>query len=699
MYYQPVTHRPNTLKNKVFFISLIITISLVSGRQVPKETPNHTAYTDSLMWHSDELQNSDHPLSSLVYLDSVYRVFPHPGPVDLWKKHKQKTNYYLNYDFNLGKARLYADSMVRVLNGRKTAPDEQYAYAWTLFTVGNVLLAEKKYAEAFKSFYDGRVFARKNLDNCNYCQFGYQLGLVMYRQGQYGKSIPYFKQALAENGQCKTGPRSYNAFYFPQSTLNTIALCYERTGKPDSAIAYYRHALNLIDRQVPVSPGEQRFTATARGVVYGNLGGVYAKLNNYREAEKYLKESIRINDRPGYAIDDAQTAKLKLADLDIRSVHYPAADSLLNELETTITRRPVQYQRSEDIRINWLRLKWTYYDRTGQSAKAYAYVRRYYALRDSVAEANKGLDNADMDAAFKTNDQQYQVALLNKDNQIKKISLRSIIVFTVMACGILLLLWRSLKRSHKANQLITTQNFQIKEQNDQMQNALSALEQSQADNTRMMAIVAHDLRNPIGGITSVATLMLEKLNRPEEDRMMLELIKTSGQNSLELVSDLLQVHTRAEELQKESVDLSLMLHYCVDLLHFKAEAKAQQIHLHTTPVTLSVDRERLWRVVSNLIANAIKFSPSGAAIHVDLQELTNYVVIAVEDHGIGIPIEMKDKIFDMFTEAKRTGTAGEQPFGLGLAIAKQIVEVHGGRIWFDSKPAGGTIFFVELPTI
>ena len=72
-------------------------------------------------------------------------------------------------------------------------------------------------------------------------------------------------------------------------------------------------------------------------------------------------------------------------------------------------------------------------------------------------------------------------------------------------------------------------------------------------------------------------------------------------------------------------------------------------------------------------------------------------MIEVEDHGIGIPIEMEDKIFDMYTEAKRTGTAGEQPFGLGLAISKQIVEAHGGKIWFDSKPGNGTTFFVELP--
>ena len=143
----------------------------------------------------------------------------------------------------------------------------------------------------------------------------------------------------------------------------------------------------------------------------------------------------------------------------------------------------------------------------------------------------------------------------------------------------------------------------------------------------------------------------------------------------------------------------LFVAHCVDLLHYKADAKGQYINLQTTPVILSVNREKIWRVVSNLIANAIKFSPSGASILVKLEEKEKHVIIAVEDHGIGIPVEIKDKIFDMFTEARRPGTAGEQPFGLGLAISKQIVEAHGGEIWFNSKRDNGTIFYVKLPRV
>lgn len=210
-------------------------------------------------------------------------------------------------------------------------------------------------------------------------------------------------------------------------------------------------------------------------------------------------------------------------------------------------------------------------------------------------------------------------------------------------------------------------------------------------------MVAHDLRNPVGAMMTVATMMLDNKHGPGDDRTMLELIKTSGKNSLNLIDDLLQIHTRLEELKLEPVDMFTLLHYCVELLYFKAEAKGQQIMLTADHLTISVNREKMWRVISNLIANAIKFSPSGAVVNVQMVSKEDSVLITIEDHGIGIPTEMHDKIFDMFTEAKRPGTAGEQPFGMGLAISKQIVEAHGGQIWFESKQNNGTFFYVELP--
>jgi len=329
-----------------------------------------------------------------------------------------------------------------------------------------------------------------------------------------------------------------------------------------------------------------------------------------------------------------------------------------------------------------------FYTARGDSITAARYSRQLLVLHDEQDKVDhaSGIDYLDY-------------AL--KDEQVKSLTLRSeyqtaLLVLAVIACllaiAVISVIRHNLQRTKRLNGEVTSRNAQL-------QKTLVALEQSHADNTRMMQIVAHDLRNPIGGMYSVASIMLDEPGRPDDDRMMLELIKTSGQHSLELVSDLLQVQFRTEELKKEPVDIGEMLNYCVSLLLSKAEAKGQHISLQAQAVILSASREKLWRVVSNLISNAIKFSPSGAVIEVKMERNAERIRIAVKDHGIGIPPEMQHKIFDMFTEAKRPGTAGEQAFGLGLAISKQIVEAHGGKIWFESSPDKGTTFFVDLPVI
>lgn len=329
-----------------------------------------------------------------------------------------------------------------------------------------------------------------------------------------------------------------------------------------------------------------------------------------------------------------------------------------------------------------------FYTARHDSLTAAIYSRQLVGLYDEQEKLNSASGIDYLDYALKDD----QVKSLMVRSKYQTILLLLVIVVCLLAIAIIIAIRQNLKRTKRLNKQVINQNIQMK-------GALAALEQSQADNTRMMKIAAHDLRNPIGGMYSIASMLLADPGRSEQDRAMLELIKTSGQNSLELVSDLLEVQFKTEDFQKEPVDIGEMLHYCVSLLSSKAKAKGQHINLYTQTVTLQASREKLWRVISNLVANAIKFSPTGALINVKMEHDKTRILIEVSDNGIGIPAQLQDKIFDMFTEAKRPGTAGEQAFGLGLAISKQIVEAHGGRIWFESDPLKGTTFFVDLPVL
>jgi two-component system, OmpR family, sensor histidine kinase VicK len=168
-----------------------------------------------------------------------------------------------------------------------------------------------------------------------------------------------------------------------------------------------------------------------------------------------------------------------------------------------------------------------------------------------------------------------------------------------------------------------------------------------------------------------------------------------------LTRDILEAATPqlSGALEKEWVDINALLSSCINLLRFKANEKKQTITLTIpdTPLSLYINKEKIWRVINNLVINAIKFSNSGSVIEVTTARDKYQLRIAVKDSGIGIPDNMKNKVFDMFTDAKRYGTAGEKSFGLGLSICQQIIEDHDGTISFESEENKGTTFVVSLP--
>ena len=200
-----------------------------------------------------------------------------------------------------------------------------------------------------------------------------------------------------------------------------------------------------------------------------------------------------------------------------------------------------------------------------------------------------------------------------------------------------------------------------------MQKTLEALEQSQDENSRIMQILAHDMRTPMAGVVGLTSLMLEE-DLSEDHREVITMINTSGTDTLNFINDLLQVQYDKNTLIKEPVEMHTLMKYCVTLLDSKAKEKQQQIKIKVIPVTLSINREKIWRVMSNILTNAIKFSPKGTTIHIAMEKQPTGLLIKIRDSGIGIPPDSADKLFSMTADVQREGTGGEKSFGLGLAI-------------------------------
>jgi two-component system sensor histidine kinase VicK len=223
------------------------------------------------------------------------------------------------------------------------------------------------------------------------------------------------------------------------------------------------------------------------------------------------------------------------------------------------------------------------------------------------------------------------------------------------------------------------------------------IEKANEFKNQVLGMVAHDLRNPIGAVESIAMMMeLDDVDADTQDN--LNMIKTSCAKARSIIDDLLEAAKNENNtgIVTEHTELNQLLKDAVD--GWKSEKKISVVFTSSVnPVFALINKEKFFRVVDNLVSNAIKFSKDYDRVDVRLSKLDKAVVIEVQDYGMGIPATMLPDIFTRFTKAGRTGLRGEKSTGLGLSIVRQIVESHNGTIMVESAEGRGSVFVVKLP--
>ncbi len=251
---------------------------------------------------------------------------------------------------------------------------------------------------------------------------------------------------------------------------------------------------------------------------------------------------------------------------------------------------------------------------------------------------------------------------------------------------------------------VRERSAQLEERNRLLQEQNQQIEQLSLLKDQLISTVSHDLRNPIGSILGVARLLLslENLrNDPEQVQSLVEQIHRSAERMYKLVNDLLDL-SRIEQgmpLQRSAVNLGELLSQQIESFRANFQAKSLQLMFEPPPanLTLTADATGLGQVFSNLISNAIKYTPQQGSITVSTQMQANRVAIQIADTGIGIPSESLPLLFTKFFRVDNPSHRAEDGTGLGLAIVKGIVEQHQGQIEVESEVGKGSIFRVFLP--
>ncbi|MGH7446500.1 MAG: GAF domain-containing sensor histidine kinase, partial [Longimicrobiales bacterium] len=224
-------------------------------------------------------------------------------------------------------------------------------------------------------------------------------------------------------------------------------------------------------------------------------------------------------------------------------------------------------------------------------------------------------------------------------------------------------------------------------------------EQAITSRDEVLAVVSHDLRNPVSRVRLAAEMLLETNQAPEEARNMIGIVIRAADEMTRLIGDLLDVvRIEAGRLSIEPAPIALAaLLERIDESH-AAAARAGKLTWHVdpppAPLVLQADEGRLLQAIGNLIGNAMKFTPEGGEVRIEVAQAAGAVCIGVCDTGPGMDAMQLAHVFDRFWQGRSGDRRGA---GLGLAIARGIVEAHSGRLRLESELGRGTKAWVEIP--
>jgi signal transduction histidine kinase/GAF domain-containing protein len=237
---------------------------------------------------------------------------------------------------------------------------------------------------------------------------------------------------------------------------------------------------------------------------------------------------------------------------------------------------------------------------------------------------------------------------------------------------------------------------------------VSALKAAEHLKDEFIGIAAHELRNPLAALHGFVRLLLVQTAQGKGNELapwQLESMQSIDQATtrlVELTDDLLDV-TRLQadrlELRQEATDLIALVRRVIRRYQPVSEQHQLSIATNTEFLVVNIDVQRIEQVLTNLITNAVKYSPQGGSVDITLWEevTTESALISIKDTGIGIPQQQQARIFGRFVRAENGQNLGIRGTGLGLYLCRELVERHGGRIWFESTEGEGSTFFISLP--
>ena len=230
--------------------------------------------------------------------------------------------------------------------------------------------------------------------------------------------------------------------------------------------------------------------------------------------------------------------------------------------------------------------------------------------------------------------------------------------------------------------------------------AMEELEKVNRAKSEFVSIVSHEFRTPLTGIQGFSEMMRDEELTPSEVKEYAGDINKDAQRLSRMITEMLdldRMEAGRMSLHREPTDLNAIVRDAADRVRPNAPSHPITLTLARDLPEYSGDHDRLTQVVANLLSNAVKYSPTGGEIVVTTARSEDGIHLTVQDHGMGIPADKLDAIWERYSRIETDTTRGIQGTGLGLPIVRQIVTMHGGKVWAESEIGRGSLFHVLLP--
>jgi signal transduction histidine kinase len=361
--------------------------------------------------------------------------------------------------------------------------------------------------------------------------------------------------------------------------------------------------------------------------------------------------------------------------------------------------------------------------------QAFLYHQKFKQYSDSLYTEQSSKAIAEAQAKYDDEKRQQQIQLLEKEHRLDATIRNALIAGGASLLLIVIVVVNRYRIKHRAeaklreqHQLLEVQSAQIQMFNAMLMEQTVKLEELNAEKSELMHIVAHDLKNPLGGVRSLAELIAEGYITPDDHASTAAQIVTATDRMTALVKNMLglsAIESGKVQFSEEVMDVRPIIAAVVD--DYAAQAAAKNMTVFWSSVGDNADDDAnnnaddalfiqgdgaaFRQIIDNLLSNALKYSPAGKRVWIDASftahnpSNTRYVRIEIKDEGPGLTEDDKNKLFGKFARLSAKPTGGEHSTGLGLAIVKRLVDVMDGRVWCESLVGKGAAFVLEFPAV